>query len=308
MPLQATAKRSIWHPLEWPAWLGISLVYLLGHLPYRWNQRLGRCIGVFIQPLLRARGKIAATNLRLCFPEKSDAERAQLLQSNLRNTGLLLSEFAFAWMASKAQSMAVPVQFFGEDVLQAAHQHGKGILLVGAHFSHLELCGRLFAERLCPAPLAGMYREHESAAMEYVVKQRRLTYAQAMFRRDELRGAVRWLKQGGVLWYAPDQEYRRGDTVFAPFFGVPASTLTATHTLAKLTGAKVVGFAHRRTTDGYEIHFLEPDRDIPSADVVADTASVNRILETAIRAAPEQYLWLHQRFKSRPDNGPSVYR
>jgi Kdo2-lipid IVA lauroyltransferase/acyltransferase len=307
MPLNLTAQRPLWHPAEWPSWCGIALVFLWGRLPYRLNAWLGRVMGWLLAPLLIARGRVAQINLRLCFPEKSAAERAALLRANLRNSGSLLSEFAFAWMASKASSARVPVRFDGLEVLQAAHARGKGILLVGAHFSHLELAGRLFAERVCPAPLAGMYREHKTAAMEFIVKRQRLKYAQAMFRRDELRAAVRWLKQGSILWYAPDQEYRRGDVVFAPFFGIPASTLTATHQLAKMTGAAVVGFAHRRTEAGFTISFHAPDSAIPSNDVIADTAAVNRLIEAAIRAAPEQYLWLHQRFKSQPEGAQSPY-
>jgi Kdo2-lipid IVA lauroyltransferase/acyltransferase len=307
MPLRVTATHALWHPREWPAWLGLALIFCLGRLPYRVNAGFGRALGVLIAPLLRARGKIAARNLEVCFPELDASQRSQLLQQNLRNSGSLLSEFAFAWMASKAAVLAVPVRFHNLQALQNAITAGKGVLLVGAHFSHLELCGRLLCVHQ-PAPVGGMYREHESAAFEWAIKRQRLKYAQAMFRRDELRGAIRWLKAGHILWYAPDQEYRRGDVVFAPFFGVPASTLTATHQLAKMTGAAVIGFAHRRTEQGFEITLSDALSDFPSADAVADTTRVNQRIESAIRAAPEQYLWLHQRFKVRPEGMAAIYQ
>lgn len=307
MPLRVTATHALWHPREWPAWLGLALVWLLGRLPYQLNRACGALLGRLLAPLLRSRGRVAARNLAVCFPELSDGERQSLLQANLRNTGLLLSEFAFAWMASIKSAAKVPVRFENLAALEHAVARGKGVLLVGAHFSHLELCGRLLCMHQA-TPVGGMYREHASAAFEWAVKRSRLRYAQAMFRRDELRGAIRWLKSGNILWYAPDQEYRRGDTVFAPFFGVPASTLTATHQLAKMTGAAVVGFAHRRLPDGsFVIHLSDPLAEFPSHDALADTTRVNALIEQAIRAAPEQYLWLHQRFKVRPPGVASVY-
>jgi Kdo2-lipid IVA lauroyltransferase/acyltransferase len=314
MPLRATAERPLWHPFEWPSWLGLAILWCLGKLPFRLNQWAGRSLGFMIAPLLRTRGKVARRNLEVCFPNLSHTEREDLLTRNLRNSGLLISEFAFAWMASDQSLAKVPVRFNNLAGLQAAIAKGKGVLLVGAHFSHLELAGRLMCANVA-TPVGGMYREHETAAFEQVIKQRRLRYAKAMFRRDELRAAIRWLKAGNILWYAPDQEYRRGDTVFAPFFDIPASTLTATHQLAKMTGAAVVGFAHRRLNNddqfagkiGYEISFSEPLTDFPSTDAVADTTRVNDLIVAGIRAAPEQYLWMHQRFKVRPEGSEKIY-
>ncbi len=306
MPLQVTAKHPLWHPREWLAWLGLALIWCLGRLPFWLNQAIGRGLGLLIAPLLRTRGRIAARNLALCFPEIEASARSELLRLNLRNSGLLLSEFAFAWMASDASLQRVPVCFHNITALESALAKGKGVLLVGAHFSHLELCGRLLCAHQA-GQVGGMYREHKSAAFEWLIKRQRLKYAKAMFRRDELRGAIRWLKAGNILWYAPDQEYRRGDVVFAPFFGVPASTLTATHAMAKMTGAAVIGFAHVRTEQGYEISLSDALANFPSADVVADTARVNALIEHAIRAAPAQYLWLHQRFKVRPEGSAAIY-
>ena len=307
MPLRITEKHALWHPREWPAWCGLTLIWCLGRLPFAANQAVGRALGWLIAPLLRARGRIAARNLALCFPELDVHARAELLRRNLRNSGLLLSEFAFAWMASAASARRVPVKFHNLAALEIALAKGKGVLLVGAHFSHLELCGRLLCMHQA-GRVGGMYREHKSAAFEAAIKHQRLQYAKAMFRRDELRGAIRWLKAGNILWYAPDQEYRRGDVVFAPFFGVPASTLTATHTLAKMTGAAVIGFAHKRVESGYEITLSDALEDFPSSDPVSDTARVNMLIEHAIRAVPEQYLWLHQRFKVRPIGAADVYK
>ncbi len=292
---------------QWPVWVGIAFVWLAGRLPYRLLMTLAQALGLIVVPLLKARGRIAKRNLELCFPALSNRDRHALWQSNLRNSTYLLAEFAFAWCASNASSAKLEVKVKNPELLAAARARGNGVLLVGAHFSHLDLCGRLLCEYLRDGSVGGMYRPHETLAMEHFVRSRRLKYAGAMFKRDELRGAIRWLKSGKILWYAPDQDYKRGDTVFAPFFGIVASTLTATHQLARMTGAAVIGFAHRRTERGYEIEFLGPLDNFPSGDPVNDTTRVNAMLEQAIRRAPEQYLWMHQRFKSRPEGEVSRY-
>ena len=306
----STKVRPLWHPLEWPAWVGLALIWLVAKLPYRVNfwlsASLGRLFALGLQ--LSKRARVAEINIKICFPKLNEAEQVRLIHRNLRNTGHLLGEFCFAWAASRANSEQISVRFDGVEHLQAAIANGKGVILIGAHFSHLELCGRLLAERLNAAPIAGMYREHRSAAFEYVVRCWRLRYAQAMFRRDELRSCIRWLKSGNMLWYAPDQDYRRGESVFVPFFGEPAASLSATHQLARLSGAAVVGFAHQRLAGGSFEITLEPMlADFPSSEVTKDTERINMLLETIIRKAPEQYLWLHQRFKTRPKGKASVY-
>ena len=303
-----TAARSLWHPFEWPAWLGLALLWCYGSLPWRWIHRSGNLLGRIVAPLLRARAHVAKRNLQLCFPEMDDSARAGLLAANLRNTGNLLGEFAFAWMASRDALLRVPARFTGVEHLQQALARGRGVLLAGVHLSHLELCGRLTSQQLAPAPIAGLYREHTSAAFEWAIRRCRLRYADAMFRRNELRGALRWLKAGNILWYAPDQEYKRGESLFVPFFGVPAATLTATHQLAKLSGAAVIGFAHRRLADGsFEISFAPELASFPSSDPRLETERINQLLEAAIRQAPEQYLWLHKRFKTRPPGEAKLY-
>src|SRR5690606_20808064 len=157
------------------------------------------------------------------------------------------------------------------------------------------------------APIAGMYRRHAAPALEWAVLRGRLRYATAMFRREELRASVRHLKQGGILWYAPDQDMRGKDSVFAPFFGLPASTITATHQLARLTGAAVVPFFHRR--DGRRYH-LRLGAELPppeAGDAVAHTARVNAAIEAMVREAPAQYLWIHKRFKTQPGGATDPY-
>jgi len=301
-----TAQRPLWHPACWPSWFGLALLWLLARLPPPLLNVIGRRLGPLIWTLGGSRRRIARRNLELCFPDMAETERNRLWRAQGHNLGRMLTEFALAWMGSHRAIDRIKVSYSGLEHLQDAAKAGRGVILVGGHFSHLELCGRLLTRRI---ELAGMYREHHDPTFEWGILRSRLRYACAMFRRDELRQTLRYLKRGGVLWYAPDQDYKRGEQVFAPFFGVPASTLTATHQLARLSGAAVMGFFHRRREDGsYEIRIAPALEQFPSKDAAADTARINRMLEQMVLEAPAQYLWVHQRFKARPAGEASLYR
>lgn len=300
-----TAARPLWHPASWPAWLGLGLLWLIARLPLRALLPAGAALGRALAPLLKKRLAIGRRNLDLCFADLSAAERAALADGQAAELGRMLAEFAVGWMASPAAIARIPIEYVGLEHLEAARAAGRGVLLVGGHFSHLELAGRLLTRR---APIAGMYREHHDPVFEWGIRRARLRYATAMFRRDELKAVIRHLKGGGILWYAPDQDYLRGHSVFVPFFDHPAATLTATHDLARLSGAVVIGFGHQRLPDGgYRLTLHPPLADFPSRDVTADTARVNALIETLVRAAPAEYLWVHQRFKRRPAGEPPLY-
>ena len=293
-------------PRHWPAWLGIGLAALLARLPWSLQRVLGRGIGRLLMGLFGSRRRVAARNIALCFPELDATAQARLLRESFAELGIGLFEFARAWWGSVAP-MRGKVTVEGLEHLEAARAGGRGVIIISGHFVTLELAARLMCEH---APLAGMYRPHDGAVMEWAVQRGRLRYATAMFTREELRPALRHLKQGGLLWFAPDQDTRRGDSVFVPFFGRPAYSLTSTHQLARLSGAAVLGFAHVRHDDGtYTLRLTPAFEEFPSSDATADTARVMAAIETMIRAAPTQYLWIHRRFKrqpGQPDN--ALYR
>ena len=285
-------------PRHWPAWVGIGIAALLARLPWSLQRVLGRGIGRLLMVLFGSRRRVAARNLALCFPELDADAQAALLRRSFEELGIGLFEFARAWWGS-VEPMRGKVTVEGLEHLQAARADGRGVIIISGHFVTLELAARLMCDH---APLAGMYRPHDGAVMEWAVQRGRLRYATAMFTREELRPALRHLKQGGLLWFAPDQDTRRGDSVFVPFFGRPAYSLTSTHQLARLSGAAVLGFAHVRHDDGsYTLRLTPAFEDFPSADATADTARVMAAIETMIRAAPAQYLWIHRRFKRQPD-------
>ncbi len=284
-------------PRHWPVWLGVGLCVALARLPWPLQRGLGAMLGWLALRLLRSRREAARTNLSLCLAELDDDARETLLRDNFRDVGIGLFEFARAWWGSVAP-MRRSVRLEGLDILQDLQAAGRGVLLVSGHFMTLELCGRLLCDHV---PLAGMYRRHRSPVMEWAVMRGRLRYACAMFGNGDTRAAIRHLKRGGFLWYAPDQDMRGKDTVFAPFFGIPAATITATHQFARLTGCAVVPFFHRREGGDYILRIGEPLSPFPTEDMVVDTTQVNAAIEAMVREAPSQYLWLHRRFKRQPD-------
>ncbi len=299
--------RRLLSPKHWLAWSGLALLWLLSRFPYRALMHTGRGLGWLVARMPGSRRRIAARNLELCFPDLDPQRRATLLEQTLRDVGLMLVEFALAWMGSRKAIARVPVTIEGLEHIAAATARGQGVLLTGAHFSHLELAGRLLVEH-GGVELAGMYREHSDAAFEWAIRRQRQHYAATMFTKNEVRACVRYMKAGGRIWYAPDQDMRGKDTVFVPFFGISASTLTATHHLARLSGACVIPFFHRRLPEGgYALRLEAPLADFPGDDVNTDAARINAMIERMVREAPSQYLWIHRRFKSRPPGEAPLY-
>lgn len=275
----------------------------LARLPWPVQRFAGTILGVALQQLLGRRRRIAARNLALCFPDLDARARARLLRAHFAALGIGLFEFARAWWGS-VEPLRRGTTVQGLEHVRAAQAEGRGVIVVSGHFTTLEVCGRLMCDHV---PLAGMYRPHDEPAMEWAVRRGRARYAAAMFPKQDVRGAVRHLKRGGLLWYAPDQDPSRGDAVFVPFFGHPAHSLTSTHALARMSGAAVLLFQHARREDGSYAMALSPAFDgFPSADAAADTARVMAGIEAMVRSAPAQYLWIHRRFKRQPD-GRSLY-
>lgn len=275
-------RPSLRNPKHWPMYLGLAVMVLAGRLPWLLQRALGRGVGWVAMRLAGTRRRAAEVNLKLCFPEQDDAWRARLLRDSFDALGVGLFEFARAWWGSIA-TIRPRVQIEGLEHLQRLQEQKRGVLLVSGHFMTLEMCGRLLCDHV---PLAGMYRKHRNPVFEWAVKRGRLRYATHMFANEDLRATIKHLKRGGFLWYAPDQDMRGKDTVFVPFFGHPASTITATHQLARLTGCAVVPYFHRREGGSYVLKIAPPLADIPSDDVIADTTQVNAAIEDMVREAP----------------------
>jgi KDO2-lipid IV(A) lauroyltransferase len=294
-------------PRYWPTWLGFGLSWLITRLPYRWQMGLGRWLGRLSLVIGKRRAHIARVNLRLCFPDMSEAEREELVRRHFESLGMSVLETAMCWWLPE-QRLRRLARMDGMEHLEAALSRGKGALLLTGHFTTLEMGAHLMALHV---PIAAMYREHKNPLFEAAQRRAREKHAVAggIIGRGDIRGTLRSLKKGLPVWYAPDQDYGRRHGIFVPFFGVPAATVVATSRLANMSGAPVVPYFPQRLADGtgYRVRVEPPLADFPSGDIERDTRRINALIEERIGDMPEQYLWSHRRFKTRPPGEPSVY-
>ena len=285
--------------------LGVALLWCLTWLPFAWQLAAGRALGRAGLGLAKNRRDIARTNLALCFPELSAGERQRLLEAHFASLGIALIETALSWWGSD-QRLEKLVTLRGLEHLNAALRRGRGAILLSAHFTTLEIGGRLLALH---APFHVLYRDHKNPVIENLQQRARRRRFENAIPRGDLRGMLASLKQNHPVWYAPDQDFGLDNSVFVPFFGIPAATLTATSRLARVSGAPVVPFFQRRLPGarGYELTLLPALERFPSDDVEQDTRRLMHLIEARVREQPDQYLWVHRRFKTRPPGQSSVY-
>jgi len=296
------------HPRYWPLWLGLTLLWLVSQLPYAVLLKLGRGLGALVDRLAHSRRKIVQRNLALCFPQMDGDARERLAKENFASTGIAVFEMAISWFwpLSRLRKLG---RIEGLEHLKQAQQDGQGVILMAAHFTTLEIGAALLGGQ---HSIDGMYRTHKNPVFDWLQRKGRERHnAQSLaIDREDVRGAVRLLRQGRALWYAPDQDYGRKHSLFVPLFGVNAATVTATSSFARLGKARVLPFTQERLADGsgYRLVVHPPFADFPGASEEADCLRINQWLEQAIRAHPEQYLWAHRRFKTRPEGEPPLYK
>ena len=291
-------KHSLYSPMIWPSWLALGLLWLSSRsLSYRGALRLGRWLGWLVYRLSPRRRHIARVNLSICFPALSVEEREERLHQHFESLGIGMLMMGFAWWASD-EKLRPLVEVEGLEHLQESLQQGRGVILLSAHFTDLEMTGRLLSLH---QPIAVMYRPHENPAVEWAFSRNRQERFEAAIPRNEIRQVVRTLKHNLPVWYAPDQSFKGRNSTLAPFFGEPAGTNTATSRLAKISGADVILFTGYRKPDasGYRLELHPPLKAFPSEDIAQDATRINGLIEQAIGYAPAQYLWIHRRFKKR---------
>ncbi len=292
-------------PRYWPTWLGIGCLRLIEPLPYSWQLQIGRLIGQIVRLLPLPYVRIARRNIEICLPELPPDAREALLKRHFESLGIGLCETAITWWSDgeRVRSLA---QVEGLDHLQRALARGRGVILVGGHFTTIEIGTRILGTVV---PLNVLYRPTRNEVLTELMASRFSCYAQRAIQYDDIRTLVRALKDNGAVWYAPDQSYRNKGAAMVPFFGTPAATTTATSRLARMTGAAVLTYFPQRLPDGkgYRV-FIGPELEgFPSDDPVADTARFVALLEAQIRHHPEQYLWMHRRFKGLSADYPDYY-
>ncbi|MGL6290648.1 MAG: lysophospholipid acyltransferase family protein [Silanimonas sp.] len=289
------------------AWRAAGLLFrAMARLPQRGLLGLGVVLAAPMRPLLRSRWRIARINLDLCFAGESAEAREARLNAHQRSLSIAVLELLRAWFAPP-RSLQGLVDLDGLDHLRHAEARGQGVLLLTGHLMHTELAARFLAEAL-GAPVGGVVRRYDRhpclEALLDGARRRRLGPTVSKF---DTRGMVRHLRDGGRLVYSADQDFRHGQ-VFVPFFGVPAATLAGTQQLVRAGRATVRFLAMARGSDGrYRVRVSDPGLDTLLDDPVAFAARYMQVLEGAVREAPDQYLWVHRRFKTRPDGDVSPY-
>jgi KDO2-lipid IV(A) lauroyltransferase len=296
------------HPRFWLLWLGLGLLWLLVQLPYAALLRLGRVLGALMYRVAGSRRRIARRNLELCFPRLDEAARERLLKDNFASTGIAFFEMAMSWWWPRTRLQRL-AHIEGLEHLQAAQAEGRGVILMALHFTTLEIGAALLGQR---HTIDGMYREHKNPLFDYIQRRGRERHNldASAIEREDVRGMLKVLRAGRAIWYAPDQDYGRKQSLFVPLFGIPAATVTATTKFARLGRALVLPFTQERLADGsgYRLVIHPPLADFPGESEEADCLRINRWVEQVVSATPEQYLWAHRRFKTRPEGEASLYR
>ena len=303
--MKTPISSSLYHPKYALSWLAILLLRIVAALPFKAKLVAGHCLGFLVFHLVKKRRHTVQTNVRLCFPELNTVQQEKMVRDIFTANGIGFFEIAWAWWAN-IDDIKNRYDIEGLEHIEAAKADGSGVLLVGAHFVHLDLCGLMTNHS---SPMSVIYRKNNNPVFEYIITKGRERFFEHVIERSDMRNIVRKLREGKTIWYSPDQDFGRDQAVFAPFFGVEAATLVSTSRLAKMGRAKPVGIAHYRDpiTHRYRIIISPVDTAFPTGDDHKDAVIINTMLEKAIRMQPEQYMWVHRRFKTRPEGEPSLY-
>ena len=281
----------------------LAVMWLLHWLPLPLLAALGRGLGLLLYALVRERRRITLINLGLCFPQLSATEKSALARRHFAVLGRSLLELGLGWWAAPERIKRL-VRLEGEEHLQA-HQ-GKPVILLAPHFVALDAGG---ARLNIDYAMVSIYARAKNRVFDGALRRGRERFGklQLVSRTDGVTKVLRPLRAGTPFYYLPDMDYGRKEAVFVPFFGYPAATITGLSRLAKISGAVVLPVITRMVDDHYVTRIGEAWTDFPTEDVVADTRRMNAYLETEIMKSPEQYYWLHKRFKTRPRGEQKVY-
>lgn len=285
--------------------IGLLLLRGVIHLPLPLQHMIGHQLGKFAFRFSKKWRLTAHKNLSAAFPQLDTVQLEQLLHDHFRSLGIGLIEMASAWWNSD-HHLKNRVTIDGLEYLEHAKEQGHGVILLSAHFTTLEIGGRLLS---LFHPIHAMYREQDNPIFNQSMIEGRNSFLKGLIKKSDLRGMLKTLKENQAIWYAMDQNSTDSSAVFTRFFDIPCSTTAATSKLAQRSKAKVIPFSTRRVGDGghYHLTIHPPLLGFPGEDPITDTQRILDLFETEIRKIPEQYLWVHRRFKTQPDGYPPFY-
>ncbi|MBS1185188.1 MAG: lipid biosynthesis lauroyl acyltransferase [Proteobacteria bacterium] len=303
--MKSVASNRLLHPSLIPAWLGVGVLWLLHWLPLSLQAGIGNALGWLLARLPGKRRHIVATNLALCFPDTPESKRKRWLQQTFQASMRAVLEHGLLWWASEARLR----RLIRIDNPEAALGDGvRPVIWLAPHFVGLDMGGARLAMDHHAASLYAPAKDPVGNKMMFHGRSRFIPPV-LISKRDGIKPVLKTIKDGRPFYYLPDQDHGRLNAVFVPFFGIPAATVSALPRLAKLTGAQIVPVITRQLSggEGYRVRFYPPWENFPSDDLEADVARMNAFIEDRVREMPTQYLWLHRRFKTRPQGEPSLY-
>lgn len=291
-------------PKYWLTWVGVAVLRGIELLPFAMQRAVAAALGTLIRHMPLRYVRIAERNIELCLPHLTAPERNALLEQHCRSLGMALCETATTWWSSDERVNGL-AEVQGLEHLQAAFAKGRGAILIGGHFTTIEIATRILGTVV---PMNVVYRPTKNALLSHIMHTSFCRHGKPI-RHDDIRSMIRALKHNEAVWYAPDQSYRNKGAAMVDFFGIPAATTTATSRLAKISGAAVLTYFPERLPngEGYRVIIGPAFENFPSDDVIHDVERFNALLQAQILKVPEQYLWMHRRFKGLSADYPNYY-
>ena len=292
-------KLLLLHPKYLPTWFGMGFIYLCKFLPYKVIIFLGTLLGHLLHGVSPHRRQIAKANMQLCFPDKNEEEIDVLVKGHFKNIGIGVFEIAIAWWSSTRAIDNLKVSTENVNIFKEIDKD-QGVLILIKHSTHVELDIRLMAQEI---ELGGMYKPQSNEVMNYLMIRARNKYVIGAIHNHQAKEAVKWINNGQKFLYAADQDYGEKNSQFIPFFGVDAATITFPERLSK-SGVKIVMANVSRNKKGFHLEFHEISDYKEEGSVLKE---VNKFYEKFILNSPENFLWTHRRFKSRPPGEAPIY-
>ena len=291
------------HPKYFPTWILILLMRVGVFVPFKLQVFFGKIIGKLIYPFMTELRKTAYSNISNCFPEKKQPQVTLLVKQHFEAIGISLFETANAYYASdkKIEKMLI---INNEQYFTEALKKEGGIILLCSHFMPLMLGSRAL---LIKHTIANIYRPQNNQLFDQAMVRGYVKNGAVMIKNTDTRSIMKAIRNSLPIWYAPDQDLGKNNSIFAPLFGIQTATASATSRLAKNNNTRVIPYSFIRVKDGYEMSFDKPLKNYPSGDASKDATKTNQILEKQILKNPEQYLWIHRRFKTRPEGEKNFY-
>jgi KDO2-lipid IV(A) lauroyltransferase len=286
-----------------PSWIFLGIVHIAGLIPLRMHYPVGYLLGKLLLVVVPSRKHVCEVNLRKCFPEYSESEIQSTVKKAYTMYGMGVLQTAFSWTRDSRQ-LEKHFRVEGLECLIEAQEKDRGVLLMCGHFTLLDLAGRLLGRHV---QFDVLQRKHNNPLINLFITRGREKFGNQIIARLDMRVFVKRLRAGSIIAYPADQDLGAKDSVFVPFFGIPTATITATSKILKLTHSEVIGsHYYRDPIDKMFVLQFEPI-PIPTGDPVEDASIFNQWIEGKIRQTPEQYFWLHKRFKTRPQGEASFY-